>query len=226
MATDKFEITLHGEASLSLPAERAILRIDVCTTDVNKQTSFDAVLSTAKNVEALLRKLSPKSISDESKLQAAVDHWSRTSLSETSQMPYGKSRPPRQYTASVTFEARFQRFQAISGLIKELGAISHVKTKPLEWVLLQKTKDENRSALRKLIPIHLSEGYTNARSTHSKAPRIDFDDDDQDDEDDNSDQNMVGVETEAWEEVGGDVFRYQPENVNMSTSVNASFYAL
>lgn len=37
---------------------------------------------------------------------------------------------------------------------------------------------------------------------------------------------MVGVETEAWEEVGGDVFQYQPENVNMSTSVNASFYAL
>ncbi|KAK4498167.1 hypothetical protein PRZ48_010824 [Zasmidium cellare] len=246
MATDKFEITLRGEANVSLPAERAVLGIDVSATDVDKQTAFDAAVSTVKSVEALLRKLSPQNTSPESKLNAAVDNWTRTSLSETSQLPYdhhtGKSRPPRQYTSSVTFEARFQRFEAIAGVIQDLGAISNVKTEPLEWVLQAKTKDENRSALRveaaknahqkaleyaqalgyqKVVPFQLSEGQTHARSGYSKAPIHDFDDDD----DETSEQNMADGE-EGGASVGGDKFRYQPENVKMSSAVSASFYAL
>lgn len=91
MGSGKFEITLCGDASVLLPAERAVLRVEVSNTEHNKQTASNAVVSTAKSVEALLRKLGPKDSSAEAKLNASVDHWSRTSMSETNQIPYGKS---------------------------------------------------------------------------------------------------------------------------------------
>lgn len=89
MTTKKFEISLEGDATILLPAERAVLKIEVLDTDQNKQRASDNVVSSAKVVEELLRKLSPQSSSSESKLKAAVDHWSRTSISESSHVGYG-----------------------------------------------------------------------------------------------------------------------------------------
>lgn len=90
MGSGKFEITLCGDASVLLPAERAVLSVEVSSTERNKQTASHSVVSTAKSVESLLRKLGPKDSSAEATLNASVDHWSRTSMSETSQVPYGK----------------------------------------------------------------------------------------------------------------------------------------
>lgn len=146
----------------------------------------------------------------------------------------------REYTSTVSFEVRFQQFQAIAGLIQDLAALPHVETRPLQWILTAKTKDENRSALRvgaaknahekaleyaqalgyqKVEPFQLSEGHMGAYSSNSKAARLSRP------AADVVSKNLAVGDVEM-EDAGEDVFRYQPEDVKMSASVDASFYAL
>lgn len=143
----------------------------------------------------------------------------------------------------MAFDVHFQRFEAISGLINDLAALNHVKTRPLQWILLKKTQEDNRSALRieaakdahrkaleyaqalgykKVEPFHLREGNQYAGSTNMKRRMIYGDGN----ETRNSKKNMADVDAEEWEQVGGAVFEYAPEDVEMTAAVSASFYAM
>ena len=50
----RFEIHLDGEANISLPAERALLKFAVTNTSDEKSEAAKAVVSTARQVENLL----------------------------------------------------------------------------------------------------------------------------------------------------------------------------
>ena len=39
-------------------------------------------------------------------------------------------------------------------------------------------------------------------------------------------KNLAEADAEVWEEVGGSVLEYQPEDIKMNAAVNTSFYAL
>lgn len=84
---DKFVITVRGEAILYLPAERALLNIEVSSDGEDKQQVARDVVNTAKILETLLRQLGPKDTTAEAKKAAAIDVWGRTSLVESSEDP-------------------------------------------------------------------------------------------------------------------------------------------
>lgn len=89
-SSDAFEISLEGKADVSVPAERAVLVIDVTTKGHNKQEVAGAVVSTARQMETLLTQLSqPAHNNPESSTEKpSIDHWTRTSLGESNHVPF------------------------------------------------------------------------------------------------------------------------------------------
>ena len=235
--TQSFEIDVKGEVEILLPAERALLSVTVNTQGQDKAKVTDGVVTSARKVEATLRKI----CAQKENQTAAVDYWSRTSLSEHSHVPYDNERKinlPREYQATVDFEVRLQRFNRLGPVIHELVAIEHVGTKAVEWVLTAETKEAQRSKLRtlaaknalskaqdyakalgydKVVAFEIKEAQQYTRSSSRKSGWA------QSDGVETQSKNMA--DTEDWEDVGEQAFQYTPEEVKMSQSVNAKFRA-
>ncbi|GIZ48340.1 hypothetical protein CKM354_001140500 [Cercospora kikuchii] len=238
-----FEIILKGEAEKFLPAERAVLNIEVAARDLDKQSAAKHVLLTARRVETLLTQLAPQTNTIEARIEAAVDYWSRTSLSESSDPAHGtssKSDPLQtQYIAKVEFEARFQNFAAISGLTTDLALISPlVQTKPVQWILQEATKDTHRAELRAkaaknayqkaldyavamgysiVTPFQLKESSANANSSKMKGGRMPSSTSER------TAKNLA--EILGLKEVSVGSFLYQPDDIRVSVVVEAIFHA-
>ena len=233
-ASKEFTIEVKGEVEILLPAERAILSIQVNAESQDKKQTTDATISAARKVETFLR--APKNSQ-----RSPVDHWTRTSLSEYSHTPYDNERKvylPREYQATVEFHIRLQKFSALGKMIHDLVAIDYVRSTGVEWVLTNDTMESQKSKLRtmaakeaftraqdyakavgyeKVTPIRIRENQAYTRSSNAKAGRIPSD----------------GVETQSknmaddqeWEDLGEEAFQYTPEEVKMTQSVNADFRA-
>lgn len=197
----------------------------------------DGVVASAKKVEATLRRICGEKGSG----IAAIDYWSRTSLAESSHVPYDNEKKinlPREYQATVDFEIRIQKFNRLGPVIHELVAIDHVSTKAVEWILTSQTMTAQRSKLRCLAAqnalikaedyakslgykyvtaLEMKEAQQYTRSSYRKggwAPS-----------DGVQTQSKNRVDAEGWEDVGDEAFQYTPEEVKMSQSVNAKFRA-
>ncbi|EME41958.1 hypothetical protein DOTSEDRAFT_72907 [Dothistroma septosporum NZE10] len=240
----KFEITLKGESSIHLPAERAVLGVKVASKELNKQTAAQGVVSTTRKIETLLRKLGPHINTAEARELASIDFWSRTSLTETIHHPWDHKNQVQlapEFTATVDFEAHFKKFQSIGGFINDLSNLPYTETQPVKWILKEETKDAHRTEVRTqaaknaqqkaleyaqalgykhVVPYMLEEAQIYAVSSNRKMGRIPADGVE------GSRKNLADADTEGWEEVGGSVFEYQPEDIKMNVAVNTSFYAL
>ncbi|CAK1366775.1 hypothetical protein CB0940_10144 [Cercospora beticola] len=235
-----FEIILKGEAEKFLPAERAVLNIEVAARDLDKQSAAKHVLLTARRVETLLTQLAPQTNTIEARIEAAVDYWSRTSLSESSDPAPGiSSKSEAHYIAKVEFEARFQNFAAISGLTTDLALISPlVQTKPVQWILQEATKDTHRAELRakaarnayqkavdyaqamgysNITPYQLKESSANANSSKMKGGRMPSSTSER------TAKNLA--EILGLKEVSVGSFLYQPDDIRVSVVVEAIFHA-
>ncbi|KAF7190697.1 hypothetical protein HII31_07856 [Pseudocercospora fuligena] len=230
----RFEIHLDGEANISLPAERTLLKFTVTNTTDEKSEAAKTVVSTARQVESLLI---------ENSKSAVIDHWTRTSMTETEEYPYNHATNKRseepEYEAEIKFEARFQNFAAVGPFISGLSDLPHIDTEPVEWILLEETKASHRASLRaksarnaqqkaieyanalgygKVTPSKLREGNVYAYSARSKSGRTVTDGTE------SMAKNLAGMED--WEDVkGSDTFEYQPENIKISVAVHTEFYA-
>lgn len=150
-ANPPFTINISGRAEIPHPAERALIDVVVSSSGTNKAAVSDEVITTAKHIETLLRGLSPTDQTPEAKAAAPLAHWSKTSLSATSYVPYTNknSAKPRQYDAKINFDIRFKEFKALGAFGSRLSALPHVEIHQIRWILTAPTEKSYRSQLRK-----------------------------------------------------------------------------
>ena len=149
---DPFVIQVNGRAEIPHPAERAVIHVVVTSSGCNKAAVSDQVVTTAIHVEDLLGEHSPQEDTREAIQSAAVAHWSKTSLSATSHVPFHdvKDPPPaRVYDARINFDIRFRRFTAMGDFGAKLSALEHVEVHDIHWILTAATEKSYRAQLRK-----------------------------------------------------------------------------
>jgi hypothetical protein len=147
-----FTIDVEGHAEIPHPAERALIHVCVASTGLNKAAVSDEVLTTTSHVENLLRDLSPIDDTPEAKVAAPLAHWSKTSLSSTSWLPYDytkKAHMARQYNARIKFDIRFKEFKALGDFGNKLSSLEHTEVTHIDWILTAATEKSFRSQLRK-----------------------------------------------------------------------------
>ena len=148
---EPFTINVDGRAEIPHPAERALIDVVISSSGNNKASVSEEVLTTAKHVENLLGELSPQDESPEAMQAAPLAHWSKTSLTATSHVPYDDNSNPlaRQYDASIQFDIRFKEFKALGAFGARLSALSHVEVRSIRWILTDATEKSYRARLRK-----------------------------------------------------------------------------
>ena len=147
-----FTIDVEGHAEIPHSAERALIHVSVASTGLNKATVSDEVLTTASQVENLLRDISPIDDTPEAKAAAPLAHWSKTSLSSTSWLPYDYTKNvhmARQYRARINFDIRFKEFKALGDFGGRLSSLEHTEVSTIDWILTAATEKSFRSQLRK-----------------------------------------------------------------------------
>ncbi|KAL6399548.1 hypothetical protein AUP68_18097 [Ilyonectria robusta] len=146
-----FVITVTGRSEIPHPAERALINVHVASSGTDKATVSSQVISTAKTIESLLRELSPQADSPDAKQASALPHWSKTSLSFTSHVPYGPhgGQKPRQYDARIGFDIRLKEFKAVGSFGTKLSDLPHVEVNNILWILTPTTEKSYGAQLRK-----------------------------------------------------------------------------
>jgi uncharacterized protein YggE len=197
-STVPFVLEVQGKAVIPHPAERAHVNVHIKSSGLDKAAVANDVLTSARLMESLLKELSASDESAEAFAAAALAHWSKTSLSSTSNRPYenGKRTDAEEYTAQIDFDIRFKNFKALGGFGARISALPHVELRNIEWKLTAATENHFRSELRKkaasdafrkaqdycevfgclnLQPVALAEGHTSLGSMGIVEGAIDFD---------------------------------------------------
>lgn len=243
MSSKDFKITVRGEAELFLPAERGSLSFRVAHTSRDKQDVTKQVIPTVRRAEEILRSFSPKGQTADDTNAAAVDYWSRSSLSESSNIRWDSAKQcnlPPEYTTSVKFQSHWQRFNKISTFITAITELPHVTTEDVKWILTEQEKQSHRVELRDLAARNAHEKalqYAKALGFGSVTPL-------------SLDDSVVTVLTSSakggvrpsrklesaaknmaqradeWETVEDASFDYHPEDVQMTLSIDAVFLAV
>ena len=237
-AKQGLEIDVKGEVELLLPAERAVLSITVNAEGLEKAEITNAIVGSARKVETALRKVSARTNDN----IAPVDYWCRTSLQESSHVPYDSDRKvdlPRKYQSWVDFQIHLQKFSRLGPVIHDLVEIEHASSQGVEWILTPDTKEAQRSKLRtlaaknalnkaeeyakalgydKVVAMEMKEAQAYTRSSSMKGRG-------REPTDGVETQSKNMAEGEEWEDLSEEAFEYTPEDVKMSQSVNAKFRA-
>ena len=188
-ASKDFVIDVKGEVEILLPAERAVLSVQVNAQSQDKKQTTDATVAAARKVEKFLRDIAAA----KEKKDIPIDHWNRTALREYSHVPYDNEKKvnlPREYQATVDFNIRLQKFNALGKMIHDLVAIDYVQSNGVKWVLTHETMESQRSKLRTMAakealnraqdyakavgyanvtPIEMREAQAYTRSSNSKS---------------------------------------------------------
>lgn len=234
-AEHEFTIDVKGEANVLLPAERTILSIQVNAESQDKKSTTDPTVTAVRKVETFLR----ETTAPKNGQKSPIDHWTRTSLRESSHVPYdndNKKSLPREYQATVDFNIRLPKFSALGKTVHELVAIEYVQCNGVQWVLTDETVDAQKSKLRtmaakeacsraqdyakaleysKVIPKDLRESQAYTRSSNAKGSRIPTDGVE------SQSKNMADVE--EWEDLAEEAFQYTPEEVKITQKVDVVF---
>lgn len=236
MASDTpFCLTVNGRAEIPLPAERAIIDVAVSSEGPNKIEVSKEIIQAAKQIEAMLRDLSPKDETLAAKAAAPLAHWSKTSLSSTSYMPPrrdNEEQKPRHYRGNIKFDIRFQDFKALGAFGTKISSIPHVEVNNIDWKLTDKTEAEYKSQLRKestkdavtkardycealgcvnLRPVELFENssYSHMSARYAVGAAMGF----------------SGLDEEEEEEEEESGLEFDPQEIKMSMEISVKFHA-
>lgn len=152
--TTSFTINVTGKSEIRHPAELAFISVSVTTSGPSKSAVAEAVLTSTRDLEQLLQSTEAQV---DSHGKSPLAHWSKTSLTATSHIPYaladqvwedGKG-PARQYVATITFDIRFRDFQALGAFGSRVSALPHVEVQSTSWRLTPETEASYRSQLRR-----------------------------------------------------------------------------
>lgn len=152
-----FTINVSGKSEILHPAELAFINVSVTTSGPDKASVSKAVLASTQQLESLLQAIENSPNASE---ESPLAHWSKTSLSATSHIPYAHSHayssdvankppPARQYTSTITFDIRFRDFRVLGSFGSNISALPHVEVQAITWHLTPETEASYRSRLRK-----------------------------------------------------------------------------
>lgn len=143
---------LSGEAVIPKIAERAILDLEVASSNVSHQTSAEEVTSTAKEIQRLLKKYSPINMSEEAKSSAVIAKWSMGKMRTSSYIKKNEvfAAPITMHMAKVYFSIRIRDFTKIGMLANTFSHTRHVAIDRTHWVLTAQTRKAHKSELRKV----------------------------------------------------------------------------
>lgn len=167
-----FALTVSGTSEIPLLAERAIINVAVSSDGLDKAKVSNDIISAARQIESMLRELSPDDDTPAVKAAAPLAHWSKTSLSATSYVPPSKhnwsnaahfgaplhptmitndddEEPARRYRGNIKFDIRFKDFKALGSFGTKISSIEHVEVSNITWSLTDATEAKYRTQLRR-----------------------------------------------------------------------------
>ncbi|KAK3309620.1 uncharacterized protein B0T15DRAFT_8701 [Chaetomium strumarium] len=152
-----------GTSTLSRAAEQAVLTLEVSSTGPTQSGVSHEVTTTSNLVQSELEAHSSERSTAEragpttspSADEVAVSHWSMSSLSTGSYIPWDAQHGEEQqrnpvYTARTTFEVTFGNFARLGQIVSNLANMPHVSVVSIEWRLTTPTRLEMSKASRKL----------------------------------------------------------------------------
>lgn len=237
---DWFIVNVSGAATIPRTAERALLDVQISSSGESHQAVTEEVTSSARTLRTMLSKNSPSDDSEEAKSNAAVAHWSMTSLKTSSTSPrenQGKliEGAAKIYDTEVSFDIRFRDFDALGPFATTLASLAHVKIRSVNWILTDATARSFHSQLRKMATVDAMQrardfaetlGFTKVRPLELNEEMISAV---------GGQRNgrtrqtariaSVGTTTEDGAHPGLGDLAFQPEEVKMTTSVSCVFMA-
>ena len=149
-------ISTLGTSVLSRQAERAVVTLDVSGSGRTQSNVSQEVNSTSNRLQSILQALAPKIGSGETDPDAASDtavtHWSMSSLSTGSHIPWGRQKEEEGkcvYTARTSFEITFRDFSKLGQVVSDMAYLPHVSIRNITWRLTDTTKGQLGQLSRK-----------------------------------------------------------------------------
>ncbi|KAL2807815.1 hypothetical protein BJX63DRAFT_411086 [Aspergillus granulosus] len=148
-----FTIKTTGHATISHPAERGILRINIHDSGPAPSAVSSTVLACTNHIKSLIIPLNTRSASGEVTSTAAITHWSMGSLSTYSHAVYDRrtdTETGHSYHARAEFEIKFRNFATLASVATELSGMPLVNIDGVEWKLTDVSKRELARRVRSL----------------------------------------------------------------------------
>lgn len=151
-------IEVTGQSTISRRAERALIHLSVSSTGPSQQTVIDNVTTTSNHLQSQLKtSLAPKDSAGSPTEDAAVTHWSMSTLNTRSwygngqfgQAQFGQGQNAPTYNASTSFEIKFRDFERLGVAVGVMAGMPYVNITRIEWRLMDETRRAFGSQSRK-----------------------------------------------------------------------------
>lgn len=232
-------INVDGTSTISRRAERAVVSVQVSSSGPDQQQVASEVTTVAKTLQRMLRELSKNEVppgSTAADSATAITHWSMNTLSTGSYTVYhdrdsrkheSERQKSRHYNAHVTFEIKFADFTILGSVCTDLAKMQFVSVRNIDWRLTDKTKASLVGMSRKLA---VDDAVSKAKDLASAVGKntvaaVEI----------NTDSNGYGRSagmfgaTRAYAAAntveGEDALNFEPEDVDMSCSIQVKFEA-
>ena len=139
------EITIQGRATISKPAERGALLVDITDTSPDKSAVSSNVVSTVNTLQSELDDLCPRLPNNDISPEAPVSFYSIASLSTSSEDEYDaddKKTGRQLHTAKTTLDVRFRDFKKLGDMVVHLSTLPFVHLQGVTWRLTDETQEK------------------------------------------------------------------------------------
>ncbi|KLJ07162.1 hypothetical protein EMPG_17344 [Blastomyces silverae] len=129
-------ISVVGRSEINRDPERAVLRIGVSQEDGDKTVVSKTVVQTANAVQELLEKYTPRLASGEATPDAAITHWTMSTLRTKS---FTDREQTTRFEANISFSATFRDFDQLGAAAMTLSVMPSVSITDIKWMLTDET---------------------------------------------------------------------------------------
>lgn len=220
-------ITVQGEYSAWYPAERATARVSVSFNGPKREPAFAATVDASTKVRTLIEQKFDRD-------NGPVTWWSSDSVRVTARRPWnneGKQLPPV-YTAAIDFSVKFKDFSELARWVETVAELTGVTVNSITWDLTEATKTSATVEVRsRAVKDAVAKASVFAQSiglAHVTAIAL-------------ADPGMLGDQSNAAgsqagggmmrsaamksDSAGGPALELKPEDISVSSTVDARFVA-
>jgi uncharacterized protein YggE len=151
-------ITTTGTSTISRPAERATVTIQVNSSGPSQQEVSQDVISTSQTLQNSLKELSSGTETGRAAAGSGMIQWSLSTLSTFSYPMWNDAQqvhvdPTKKremkYTASTTLTIKFANLKLLGGVCTDLSELQFVSIRSIEWSLTDATTASLNSQSRR-----------------------------------------------------------------------------
>lgn len=221
------QIDVYGSSSVSRVAERAHLIVEVSSKGLSQEKVSEEVMTTSNTLRQRFQELSPKNTDGLTTNEASITQFSMTSFSTNSHLPKDKEGKElkREYNASTTFHIIFRNFEKLGEVATGLSRTPRVAIRSTQWRLTDATVESLGSESRQAAmrdAIHKAKDYADVLGRDVVAIEV------SDTGARSHGRTMQGAGRSRGTMVntqGVDGLSIEPEDVELSTSINVKFQA-